>query len=371
MQRYTLLTPGPTPVPDSIRPILSEPLLHHRTPEFAAILRSVFARLGYVFQTKSAETIILSSSGTGALEAAVVNFFSPGDKVIVCDTGSFGARWAAIARVYGLDVSVHKQPWGHCVDVDALRREATAIKGLKGVFVTHAETSAATVNPVKEAGVVAKANGALYLVDAVSSLAGEELRQDDWGVDVCVSASQKGLMCPPGLALLSISEAAWMRTKSATCPRYYWNLQAYRKAKAVPELPFTPPISLLGALDLALGMIEKETMEVCWKRFAEMAVYVRGRLTKEFGCKLLSLAPSNVVTGVYLPEAIKAAGVDSSAILKYLRDEHKVTIADGQEDMKGKIFRFAHMGAIGRAELDIGFSALKQAFVRFSAHASR
>lgn len=365
---YTLLTPGPTPVPESLRSLLAEPLLHHRTPEFGRILNSVFERLRYVYQAQQAEVFVLSASGTGALEAAVVNFFSPKDKVLVCETGNFGERWAQIAKAHGLSVEILKFPWGEAVDVDKVKKYFKRHPTPAGVLMTHVETSTATVNPIREVGALLKETKALFLVDAVSSLAGEELYHDAWGLDVCASASQKGLMCPPGLAFLSMSAKAAKRLQKSKSPRFYWDLRFYQEAKKAPELPFTPPISLLGALEAALAMIEREGIESRWQRYRELAVYTRDAVRGQLGCRLFSKAPSNVLTAAYIPEALLAQGISSSKILKHLRDRHKITIADGQGPVKGKVFRIAHMGAIAKEEIDIGIAALAGAFTQFAAN---
>ncbi|MEK7286998.1 MAG: alanine--glyoxylate aminotransferase family protein [Elusimicrobiota bacterium] len=355
---YSLLTPGPTPVPDEILEELGRPILHHRTPEFGKILNSVFENLAYVFQTKAAEVFVLCSSGTGAMEAAVVNFFSPGDKVLVASIGAFGERWAAIAKAYGLEVVHFKQEWGRALDPDQLlgvfRRESK----IAGVFITHVDTSTATLNPLREISRTLKDREALLLVDAVSSLAGEELRQDDWDLDVVVSGSQKGLMCPPGIAFLSVSPRALDRMSRAGLPRYYWDLRFYRESKKIPETPFTPPVSLLTGLAKALSIIVKDTMEVRWAHYKDLADWTRGAVGERLGCSIYSRNPSNVLTACRPAQEFFDGGFVTSKVLKRLRDENKITIADGQGDLKGKIFRIAHMGAITKKNIEAGIEAL-------------
>lgn len=354
---YILLTPGPTPVPHEILQKLAEPILHHRTPEFGKILNFVFEKLKYVYQTKRAEAFVLSGSGTAALEAAVVNFFSSGERVLVYSIGAFGDRWAAIARTYGLNVDVISAKWGEAAEPEQVNKHLQSHPDTAGVFITHSETSTATVNPIREIGEIVKRHNALYLVDAVSSLGGEEFRQDDWGIDVAASGSQKGLMCPPGIAFLSAGPKALERMKKAKLPRFYFDLKYYQEAKSVPETPFTPPVSLLTGLAQALAMIEAETLEARIERCRMLAQYTRQAAGERLGARLFSKWPANVLTAFYPPPQTPAS-LSTSAVLKELRDHYKITIADGQGDLKGKIFRIAHMGAITKDDVDQGLSAL-------------
>ena len=364
---YKLLTPGPTPVPPEILKRMAEPLLHHRTPEFAKILDDIFSDLRYVFQTKEAEVFILTGSGTAAMEAAVVNFFSPGEKVLVCIIGAFGERWASIAKSYGLGVEVLRWQWGQAIDPKTVEDYLGGHPDVRGVFVTHTDTSTATVNPLESLGRVLRGRETLFLVDAVSSLGGEPLLQDHWGIDVCASASQKGLMCPPGIALLSASARALKRMSAAKCPRYYWDLKQYQEAKSVPETPFTPPVSLLVGLHDALLKIKAESLETCWKRYAQIGQWLRETLQERLECSLFSQAPANVLTAAYLPKGLAASGVNSTQILKYIRDNLKIAIADGQGNLKGKLFRIAHMGAISKSDVESGVTALEETFAKFKA----
>ncbi|MBI4369842.1 MAG: alanine--glyoxylate aminotransferase family protein [Elusimicrobia bacterium] len=356
--KYTLLTPGPTPVPQEILDLMAEPVLHHRTPEFAQILNGIFDDLKYVFQTQSAEVFVLSGSGTAALEAAVVNFFSPGDEAAVVSIGAFGDRWAAMAKTYGLNVTVFKEPLGEAAKPEKIRNYLRSHAKAKGVFVTHAETSTATVNSIRDIARIVQEFQALFLVDAVSSLAGEELRQDDWGLDVVCSASQKGLMCPPGVALLSASTRAMECLASSKIPKFYLDLKEYRKSKSIPETPFTPPVSLLVGLAQALKIIRKDTVEWRWEQQARLAQWTRSACQERLGAELFSQSPANVLTAFSLGRDLPEGFSSTSRILTYLRDHYKITIADGQGELKGKIFRIAHMGAITQQDIENGLSAL-------------
>lgn len=368
---YTLLTPGPTPVPPEILQELGLPILHHRTPEFGKILAGVFEDLSYVFQTRKAEVFVLSSSGTGAMEAALVNFFSPGDKLLVASIGAFGERWAQIARCYGLDVIHLKGEWGQALDPQSLAAALRQHSKIAGVLVTHVDTSTATVNPLAQIAEALKDREALLMVDAVSSLAGEELRQDDWGLDVVVSGNQKGLMCPPGIGLISAAPRAISKMATARLPRYYWDLRLYQEAKKVPETPFTPPVSLLTGLAKALSMIKNDTLEKRWRHYQELARWTQELVQSRLGCTLFSRQPSNVLTGFCPPESFFTAARDTSKVLKQVRDEFKITIADGQGHLKGKIFRIAHMGAITKKEIESGIEALSGLVAPLGSHGHR
>lgn len=366
MTNYTLLTPGPTPVPEYILKRLAEPLYHHRTPEFGKILNEIFADLKYLFQTKEGEVFLLSASGTGAMETAIVNFFSPGEKVLVCPIGAFGERWASMTKAFGLDVEALATQWGNPLDVSRVKDFLVKNPDTAGVFVTHVDTSTATLNPLKELGEVVGRSRALFLVDGVSSLGGEEFYQDAWGIDVCASASQKGLMCPPGIALISVSPRALKKMAQAKCPRFYWDLKAYQESKVIPETPFTPPVSLLVGLHEALRHIKKETLETCWRNYSQLARFCRDSATA-LECPIFSKAPANVLTAARLPEGLIASGANSTEILKHIRDTFKIAIADGQGNLKGKIFRIAHMGAITRSDVERGLKALEETFAKLAA----
>ncbi|MBI4063703.1 MAG: alanine--glyoxylate aminotransferase family protein [Elusimicrobia bacterium] len=362
---YTLLTPGPTPVPQEFLNKMAEPVLHHRTPEFGRILNSVFENLRYVFQTETAEAFVLSGSGTAALETAIVNFFSAGERVLICSIGAFGERWSAMAKAHGLNADVLKFEQGQAVDPQKVKEYLGSHPDVRGVFVTHTETSTGTTNPIPTIGEILKTKDVLYLVDAVSSLAGEEFRQDAWGIDVAASASQKGLMCPPGLAFISVGPRALERMKTAKLPRFYFDLSFYRESKKVPETPFTPPVSLLAGLALALESVKRETLETYWARYKKLAQHTRSAVKETLGCSLLSARPANVLTAFYGPSESEAKKIPTTTVLKKLRDDYKITIADGQGHLKGKILRIAHMGAITKEDIDRGIAALVEAYASY------
>ncbi|MFC1521949.1 pyridoxal-phosphate-dependent aminotransferase family protein [Elusimicrobiota bacterium] len=360
MTSYTLLTPGPTPLPDEVYREIAKPILHHRTTEFRASMKRVFEDLKYVFQTQECEPFILSSSGTGALEAAVINFFNPGEKVLIAAIGSFGERWASIAQNFGIDAQVIKEEWGNAADPDKVEDILKKNPDIKGIFVTHVETSTGTLNNIKAFGNLAVKYGALLLIDAVSSLAGEEFCQDLWHVDVCVSGSQKGLMCPPGLALISVSKKALNKMKTVTTPRFYWDLNRYVKAKTTDETPFTPPVQLIAALSVSLNMIKKETLPARYARIKELSEFTRNEVTDRFKAEFFSKSPANILTAFKLPKSLAGNAITSTQILKTIRENRKISIADGQGPQKGKLFRIAHIGAITKEDVKKGLDALSE-----------
>jgi len=355
MKKNYLLTPGPTPLPPVVMEALARPIIHHRTPQFQQVLKEAHEGLKYVFQTAN-DVFILTSSGTGAMESAVINLLSPGDTVITIDAGKFGERWAEICRAYGITCEVIKVEWGKAVDPKVV---AAAIKGskakVKAVFATLCETSTGVATDIKALGDVVSKTDAVLVVDTISGLGAIDFKADEWHVDVVVSGSQKGLMLPPGLAFISISPKAWELAKTSTCPKYYFNMTAAKKAYASTDTPWTPAIGIIIALNEVLKMIKAEGLENIFARHHRLA-----EATRE-GCKQLGLALfapdaySDVVTAVKVPE-----GFDGEKLVKTMRDTHGVTIAGGQSEMKGKIFRFAHMGYMTEWDIIIGLSCLEK-----------
>ena len=335
-----LRIPGPTPVPDDILETMSSPMINHRGPQFKDILYRVTDRLKEVFNTRS-DTYILTSSGTGAMEAAVVNTLSPGDKVVCATIGNFGDRFGEIARRFGADVKMLSFTPGTAVDVEALRHALQSGPDIKAVLVTHNETNTGVTNDLEAIARVAKGEfDKLLLVDAISSLSSIPLRTDAWGCDVVVTASQKGWMTPPGLAFISFSERAWYAHAGATMPRFYFDLAQYKRYYEIGQPPYTPGLSVMFALDQALGKILDEGMDSVFQRHARI-----GQMTRD-GIRALGLSlfpdervASNTVTAVNVPD-----GVDAARFLAHLRDEHNVTLAGGYGTLSGKIFRIGHMG---------------------------
>jgi len=357
MRKNYLLTPGPTPIPPLVAQAEARPIIHHRTPQFQAILKEAHEGLKYVFQTSN-EVFILASSGTGGLEAAVINFLSPGDTVISVDAGKFGERWAEICKAYGVNCDVIKVEWGKAVDPKDIEAKLKAGKGkVKAVFTTLCETSTGVATDIKAIGDMVKDTEAILVVDAVSGLGAIDLKADAWNCDVVVSGSQKGLMLPPGLGFISVSPKAWKLAEASKCPKYYFDLKAARKAYASTDTPWTPAIGLVIALNEAIKMMKAEGLEKIFVWHNKMAEAVRAAV-KALGLELFAPnAYSDVVTAVKVP-----AGVDGEKLVKTMRDTYGVTIAGGQSEMKGKIFRFAHMGYIGEFDIITGISCLEKIF---------
>ncbi len=355
MKKNYLLTPGPTPLPPEICESLARPIIHHRTPQFQAVLKEAHEGLKYIFQTQN-EVFILTSSGTGGMESAVINFLSPGDTVITVEAGKFGERWTEICRAYGINCEVLKVEWGKSVEPKDIETKLKSAKGkIKAVFATLCETSTGTAPDIRAIGEVVKAEQAILVVDAISGLGAIDLQTDKWNCDVVVSGSQKGLMLPPGLGFISVSPKAWKLAESSKCPKYYFDLKTAKKAYASTDTPWTPAIGLIIALNEAIKLIRAEGLEKTFAWHAKMAEAVRAAV-KALGLELFApTAFSDVVTAVKVP-----AGIDGEKLVKTMRDIHGVTIAGGQSEMKGKIFRFAHMGYIGEYDIIAGLSCLEK-----------
>ncbi len=338
MMKKRLFTPGPTPVPDHVMLTMAEPMIHHRHPEFIALFQRVNDNLKYLFQT-SQDVFTLTSSGTGAMEAAVCNLLSAGDTAVYVNAGKFGERWGELCRAYGVRAVEILVQWGHSVNVSDVARVLRQHVGCKAVFLTHSETSTGVVQDMQNIARVVRDNSdALVVVDGITSVGALELRMDAWGLDVVMTGSQKGLMIPPGLAFIAFSERAWKRVENSTLPRYYFDLRIAKKAMQNAETPWTPAVSLFVGLDTALQMIRQEGIETVWKRHAVIAEAVRAGC-KALGLRLLAACPSNALTAVYFPE-----GIDAKHFSSTLKQKYAVTVAGGQGPLKGKIFRISHLG---------------------------
>ncbi|MDD5254677.1 MAG: alanine--glyoxylate aminotransferase family protein [Candidatus Omnitrophica bacterium] len=354
MKKNYLLTPGPTPLPPEVCLAQAQPIIHHRTPQFQAVLKEVGEGLKYVFQTKN-DVYILSSSGPGAMEAAVVNTLSAGDTALVVQGGKFGERWTEICKAYGIKAEVIDVPWGEGVLSAEIEKRLKAGPAIKAVFTTLCETSTGVANDIEAIGKVVGGTSALLVVDAISGLGAIDLQNDAWGVDICVSGSQKGLMLPPGLGFISVSAKAWKLVEQAKLPRYYLDLNRARKAWASTDTPFTPAISLVIALAESLKLMRADGLENIFARHRTMADATRAAV-KALGLELFApKAASDVVTAVKVPQ-----GIDGEKLVKTMRDTYGVTIAGGQAELKGKVFRVAHMGHIGEFDIIVGISCLEK-----------
>ncbi len=354
MRKNYLLTPGPTPLPPEVCEAQARPIIHHRTPQFQAILKEASEGMKYIFQT-SHDVYILASSGTGAMEAAVVNLCSAGDTVVTVEAGKFGERWTEIAKAYGINCEVIKVEWGKAVDPKEIEKKLKANPKIKAVFTTLCETSTGVATDIEAVGKAVKDTDAVLVVDAISGLGAIDLKTDAWGCDIVVSGSQKGLMLPPGLGFISVSPKAWQKIESAKLPRYYFDLKAAKKALASTDTPFTPAITLIVALCEALKIMRQDGLEKIFARHKKMADATRAAM-QALGMGLFApTAASDVVTAVIVP-----AGIDGEKLVKTMRDTYGVTIAGGQAELKGKVFRFAHMGFIEEFDIIAGISCLEK-----------
>jgi serine---pyruvate transaminase len=350
-----LMTAGPTPLPPRVSAVMAEPMLYHRAPAFIELYTRCLERLPRVFETEN-DVLCFSSSGTGAMESAVANLVGPGEPALVASCGKFGERWAELCEAYGADLRHLDVEWGRRVEPDELEAALTG-SGARVVFTTLSETSTGVRNDVRELAEVAHRHGALIAVDAVSALGAIPVRQDQWGLDVVVSGSQKALMCPPGLAFASASEAALARAAEAGAGRYYfdWQRTAAGQRKDPADSPFTPAVSLFVALDVALEMIEDEGLEQVLDRHRLLGTAAR-QAARALDLDLFGPEDeeANVVTAITLPESI-----DGGAVPKLMRDRYGVTVAGGQGRLKGKIVRIAHCGYYGGFDIVASVAALE------------
>jgi len=354
MKKNYLLTPGPTPLPPQISESMARPIIHHRTPQFQAILKEASLGLKTVFQTSN-DVFIISSSGTGAMEAAVINLLSSGDTALVVQGGKFGERWTEIAKAYGITCEIIDVEWGRAVDPEEINKRLKANPKIKAVFTTLCETSTGVDNDIEKISGITKDSHAVLVVDAISGLGAIDLKTDAWGVDVVVSGSQKGLMLPPGLGFISLSPKAWKLVEASKSPRYYLDLRKARKALEQNDTPFTSSITLIIALNEALKMMQQDGLENIFSGHRKMADAVRVAV-KALGLELFApTAASDAVTAVKVP-----VGIDGEKLVKTMRDTYGVTIAGGQAELKGKVFRIAHMGFIAEFDIITGLSCLEK-----------
>jgi aspartate aminotransferase-like enzyme len=335
-KRY-LFTPGPTPVPPEVLAALAEPVVHHRGPDYKSIFRDCLDRLRAVCRTEN-DVLLFTCSGTGAMESAVANLCSPGDRAVVVSAGAFGERWQKLAHAYGCDVQPVAYEWGETPRAEDLAARLAELGGAQAVFLTHSETSTGVVCDLQALTAAARPSGALVVVDAVSSLGAVPLEPDEWGIDVVASGSQKALMTPPGLGLVAVAPAAWKRL--GTSLRFYYDWERTRAGQEKLESAFTPAVSLVRALDVALGLLLAEGLEAVFDRHVRL-----GRACRE-GAKAMGLelfSPdedrSAVVTGILAPE-----DVDATELRLTLRDRFGVTVAGGHGDLKKRLFRIGHIG---------------------------
>jgi len=337
MNKYRLFAPGPTPVSEETSLAMAGPIIHHRTEPFEKIVAEVREGLKWLFQTKN-EVLILASSGTGAMEGAVVNTLSKGDKVIVVDGGKFGERWWKICKAYGVEADVIQVTWGQAVDVKEIKSRLDK-GGYKAVFVQASESSTGTYHPIREIASLVKAkDDCLCVVDAISALGAVNLPMDAWGIDILITGSQKALGLPPGLAMVGLSDKAWKAAENSTLPKFYFDFKRELKNVQQNTTAFTPAISLIIGLAQVLREFKKEGLENLFARHARLAEATRQGMLA-LGLQLYSSSPVNSLTAVKTPE-----GIDAQKVFKILQTKYNMTIAGGQDAAKGKIFRLAHLG---------------------------
>ncbi len=345
LKRY-LLAPGPTPVPPEVLLSMAMPIIHHRSPDFLPVLDSAKKGLQWLYQTKN-DVLILCSTGTGGMVGAVNNFFNQGDKVLVINGGKFGERWTKICKNYGLDVDEIVLEWGYAVKPDIIEEKLKKNKDIKGVFVQASETSTGVYHDIQRLASIVKGYGnTLLIVDAISALAAHDLRTDEWGIDIMIGGAQKGLMLPPGIAFVSVSEKAWEMAKTSKMPRFYFDFKKERENLAKNQTNFTSPVTLIIGLNGSLKMLQAEGLENVFKRHERLAMTTR-KAVQALGLELYAKeSPSNAVTAIMTPP-----GIDGQAVYKNLREKYGITAAGGQDRARGKIFRIAHLGYVDKFDV--------------------
>lgn len=358
-----LRLPGPTFVPQPVLQASARPIINHRGPEFTALLAAITRALQDFLRTHN-DVLLLTASGTGGLEAAIVNTLSAGDKVLAFNNGAFGERWAAAAKAYGCDVRRVDVPLGRAIEPDLVREELKreGKDGAKAVLITHNETSTGVLNPLEEISSIVRESGKLFLVDSVSGAGAVELDVDGWGIDVCITASQKAWGAPPGIAIVTMSERAWKASERATLPRFYFDLQKAKASLEKGATPWTPAITVVIALQEALRLMSEEGLEAIIERHADLARATR-RGVQALGLQLFAdeTYASPVVTAVRSP-----ARVDSRNLARVLRDEYDCVVAGGQGKLEGQILRLGHMGFVTIADITAMLGSLELALRRFN-----
>lgn len=350
-----LRIPGPTPLPDEVLKVIGRQMINHRGPEFKQIQDNVLNDLKKLFQTKN-DVFLLTGSGTGGLEAGVVNTMSPGDKVLSVSIGVFGDRFAAIAKHFGADVINLNFEWGKAADPDVVRKALQAEPKIKTVLITHNETSTGVTNDLKALSAVVKEFDKLLVVDAISSLGSIELPVDDWNIDIAITGSQKGWMVPPGLAMVSVSEKGWKACAESKIPSFYWDFGKAKKYLEKGETPWTPAVSVIFGLEISLKMMLKEGLPNIIARHARIAKATRDGV-KALGLSLFAdeKYASNTVTAV-----AGSKGLETKKLVKLMREQEHVILAGGQQTLDGKIFRIGHLGWVSDQDIKALLASLKK-----------
>lgn len=354
MRKKYLLAPGPTPVPPEILLAMAHPIIHHRAPEFAELMGKVRENLKWLFQTRQ-EVMTLASTGTGGMESAVSNFVSPGDRVLVINGGKFGERWLKLCQVYGAKVEEIKVEWGYSVDPNRVAEALKKDPSIRAVYVQASESSTGVAHNVKALGEIVKPlEGTLLVVDAVSAMGVFDLQMDEWGLDVVVTGSQKALMLPPGLAFVGVSEKGWRAAEKAKNAKFYFNLKKERDSQSKNQTAFTAAVSLIVGLHEVLTRLRAEGLPAIFARHQLLAKATRQAMLAAGLTLFPKESPSDALTAVNAPE-----GVDGQAVYKTLREKYQITAAGGQDHLKGKIFRIAHMGYSDLFDVIIAVAAVE------------
>lgn len=349
---YRLLTPGPVQIPDSVLRELSQPMLHHRTPEFEQILKEVLEKLKRVFQTQQ-PVMILPTTGSGAMEAAVVNVLSPGDEALVVVSGKFGERWKEICDVYGIKATALEVEWGQALDPERVLRFLEQNPKTKAVFTQVCETSTAVLHPIEELSkIVSRFPKTLLAVDAITALGVIDLPMDQWKIDIVVAGSQKAFMLPTGLSFISLSQKAWELNKTARCPRYYLDVAKERKANTAQQTYFSSPVSMIRALNVALDIMLQDGLPHYIRRFEKLSHALR-EAAKVLEFEIYAKAPSPSVTALLTPP-----GIDSEKLRGHLESKYRITVMGGQDKLKGKILRIGTLGYIREDDIRAVIEAL-------------
>ena len=353
MKKNHLFTPGPTPIPHDALLAMAQPIDYHRSEESTALILDVLEKLKHVFQTEN-DVLFLTSSGTGAMEGAVANLLCRGDKAIVIRSGKFGERWGEICEAYGINVIPIDVKWGDSVPPETVEKQLSENPDARAVFATLCETSTGALHDIQSIAHITQQTPTLLVIDAVSALGADDLQMDKWGVDVVVSCSQKGLMTPPGLAFAALSSRAWQATERSDLPKYYLDYRKAHQRGLEGSVPYTPAITLLAGLQIALNHICTEGIRNTISRHGLMASATRNAI-KAVGLPLFATSPANTLTSIRLPDEI-----DGKTFVKMMREKHGITYAGGQGELSGKIVRIAHLGWMNENDVIVAISAFER-----------
>ncbi|MBL6740125.1 MAG: alanine--glyoxylate aminotransferase family protein [Synechococcus sp. BS301-5m-G54] len=363
--KLTLMIPGPTPVPETVLKAFGRHPIGHRSGDFQEIVRRTTEQLQWLHQT-SGDVLVITGSGTAAMEAGMINTLSRGDRVLCGDNGKFGERWVKVARAYGLDVEVIKAEWGQPLDTEAFRcaLEADTAKKIRAVILTHSETSTGVINDLQTICGHVKAHGtALTIADCVTSLGATDVPMDAWGIDVVASGSQKGYMLPPGLSFVAMSDRAWEAYDRSDLPKFYLDLGPYRKTAAKNSNPFTPAVNLYFGLEAALEMMQSEGLEAIFTRHS------RHRAAAQAGMKAIGM-PLFAAEGHGSPAitAVAPEGIDAELLRKTVKERFDILLAGGQDHLKGKVFRIGHLGFVCDRDVLTAVSAIEATLQSLGLH---